>query len=280
MTRPGWPRFTDRRSMGPTLTAAVTAAVLIACPGRDTARDSARAVADSSDAGTRAAAAAPGDSTPKGGGQQAGTAGGGGGGGNTLACAGYDTSKPDEVIVADPRRKGDWQKVYDASGALCFATNANQIDTHIPDPGNGQPIPVWIQPELRMHNSTPDDLKAGEGMVVGKILNLAGKKVKLKKWKHEVGNKTDALVWFGKDGKTGAEYSVLFVRVAGGTLDVVSEGTWVQEHKENGKQAMAIADWNPEDHRGTKDTRRQQSGSGWFSCLPGCCTPLSLNVDP
>lgn len=132
-------------------------------------------------------------------------------------------------------------------------------------------IPMWIMPELRMRQSDPKrDAAPGEGLVVAKVRNndsnnkyhddgiwiqgqdlLAG---------HE------ALIWLSQD----TNKSVLFTYDNQDHIVILASGKWipmtVNAAHPNPNHAEAL--W---DH---PDTR--QPGTGWVTCLDGCCTPNGI----
>jgi hypothetical protein len=196
-------------------------------------------------------------------------------------CDDYDTSAPNppvELVMREGLPAADVQSYIDN---LCFAVDdaqiAREFDHWIPLWN----IPIWIQPEMRMHETDPT-VDRGWGMIVAKVRNEK-KPWDLRKpryWKEEHDRKQDALLWYGVDNE-GEPYAVLFY-LKGGRVREISRGKWQPDTKEP-KHTIASAKWNPpHQHRlvGTESADKRMThhnGSGWISCSLGCCTAVGVN---
>lgn len=167
---------------------------------------------------------------------------------------------------------------YSAYAAnVCFAyadQNGNNFewsDTKNRSPGN---IPMWIMPEARMRDTDPTkDAKSGMGMVVALVRNndpsfayadsaWKGKKVR---------SQQDALIWLSQDQKT----AVLFTYDENGIV-VLAKGSWT-------KMNVNPSNPNPRDHPEAlwnhppeQGQTVRAEGTGWVTCLEGCCTPNGI----
>jgi hypothetical protein len=132
-------------------------------------------------------------------------------------------------------------------------------------------VPMWIMPELRMRQSDPKrDAAPGEGLVVAKVRNNHSSN----KY-HDDGTWVqgqdllpghESLIWLSQDTKK----SVLFTYDNQNHIVILASGKWIPMtvNTSNPNPNHAEALW---DH---PDTR--QPGTGWVTCLDGCCTPNGI----
>jgi hypothetical protein len=169
---------------------------------------------------------------------------------------------------------------------VCFAYSDSSGDTRewseIKNrlPGN---VPMWIMPEARMRHTDPTaDADSGQGMVVALVRNNDQRNVYADDaWNgQKLVPHQDALIWLSKD----QHHAVIFTYGNQNHIVILASGTWtkmdVNPSHQNPQHAEALWDHPPaldrEDNSVAVAERPPYSGSGWVTCLIGCCTPDGL----
>lgn len=185
--------------------------------------------------------------------------------------------------VTQPTQNGSYS---DYADGVCFATsdangNTNEwSEIKNRSPGN---VPMWIIPEARMRHTDPTrDATNGQGMVVAMVRNNDSKNDYADAaWNgQKLSPRQDALIWLSKD----QQLAVVFTYGTQNHIVILATGTWasmtVNPSHQNPPHAEALWDHpaalEQQDNSGATVEMPPRAGSGWVTCLEGCCTPDGL----
>jgi hypothetical protein len=185
--------------------------------------------------------------------------------------------------TSQPTQNGSYS---DYAVGVCFATSDSNGNTHDwseiknRSPGN---VPMWIMPEARMRHTDPaTHATSGQGMVVAMVRNNDQKNDYADgAWNgQKLVPQQDALIWLSKD----QQHAVLFTYGSQNHIVILATGTWtsmsVNPSHQNPPHAEALWDHPPsldqDDNSVAVEELPARAGSGWISCLDGCCTPDGL----